>query len=125
MQPVRRHHPCWDAPEQQRCRNHSYPQGDPRVLLDAAFGAQHEILIEIGASPTANHQALLQELGFTPLDGGQSWRMMSHSPLPELSARLEGAGIVAKEIRFRKPGLESLFVHLTQRILTLQKDDAA
>lgn len=88
------------------------PQGAPRILLDQAFGDQFEIIIETQVPASATDEAVLREHGFSPVEGGQCWSVISNSSLHEIAVHLEHSGMATKEIRFRKPGLDSLFLRL-------------
>jgi len=91
------------------------PQGAPRALLDLAFDGQHEIIIETELPVSATDEAVLRERGFSAVEGGQCWSVISNSPLHEITAHLEQSGMATKEIRFRKPGLDSLFLRLADQ----------
>ena len=92
------------------------PQGKPRDLISEAFGTRREVILELRHQASADQSAILHKAGFSPLKGGYSWIMLtgasSHS-LERLSIALNNAGIETREIRFREPGLDSLFVRLT------------
>ncbi|MBF0679878.1 MAG: ABC transporter ATP-binding protein [Devosia sp.] len=93
------------------------PQGTPRGLIADAFGKHREVILELRHLATPDQSAILHKAGFSPLKGGYSWIMLtgasSHS-LERLSIALNKAGIETREIRFREPGLDSLFVSLTR-----------
>lgn len=93
------------------------PQGAPRALLSEAFGTHREVILELRHLANADQSAILSRAGFSPLKGGHNWIMMtgasSHS-LERLGTALNRAGIETREIRYREPGLDSLFVRLTR-----------
>lgn len=91
------------------------PQGAPRALLDLAFDGQHEIIIVSEQPVSATDEAVLRGRGFSPVEGGQCWSVISNSPLQEITEHLEQSGMATKEIRFRKPGLDSLFLRLADQ----------
>ncbi len=91
------------------------PQGAPRALLDLAFDGQHEIIIETQLPVSVDDEVVLRERGFSPVEGGQCWSVISNSPLHEITEHLEQSGLATKEVRFRKPGLDSLFLHLADQ----------
>ncbi len=91
------------------------PQGEPRQLIESAFGAQKEIILELRQPPTTHQADLLAQSGFAPSNANLTWIMLgtaSQNSAAELSAALNRAGMAVREIRFREPGLDSLFVRL-------------
>lgn len=88
------------------------PQGHPRALLDAAFAGQGEFIIEFAGTLSAGHAAVLQQAGFIAANSGLRWHLVGDRSLGELEADLERAGIRPREMRFRQPGLDSLFLRL-------------
>lgn len=88
------------------------PQGHPRALLDAAFAGQGEFIIEFAEPLSAGHATVLQQAGFIAADSGLSWHLVGDRSLGELAADLERSGIKPREMRFRQPGLDSLFLRL-------------
>ncbi|HEY8578441.1 MAG TPA: ABC transporter ATP-binding protein, partial [Beijerinckiaceae bacterium] len=93
------------------------PQGPPRALIDAAFHDQREIIIELRRPPSEGQATTLARSGFTAASGDLVWVRMgrrSGQSAAELSAALEQAGLGTREIRFREPGLDSLFLHLAR-----------
>ncbi|MCO5734747.1 ABC transporter ATP-binding protein [Rhizobium sp. SSA_523] len=101
------------------------PQGRPRDLLDAAFQGEGEIALELEDLPSAEQKDTLRQLGFSAQDGDLCWSMIGHRSPAELSAALERAELTPREIRFRKPDLETLFLKLSRDIgIRLRKDEA-
>jgi len=93
------------------------PQGPPRALIDSAFGGQHEIFVELRQAPSPNQVLTLAQAGFSASSSGLTWSMLgraSDRSAAELSFDLDKAGIATREVRLRKPGLDSLFVQLSR-----------
>jgi ABC-type multidrug transport system ATPase subunit/geranylgeranyl pyrophosphate synthase len=93
------------------------PQGHPRKLIEEAFGAQREVILELRQLPPPAGAETLVRAGFSAFNGGLSWVMLGQASdrwVAELSASLERAGIEAREMRLRAPGLDRLFVHLSR-----------
>jgi ABC-2 type transport system ATP-binding protein len=93
------------------------PQGSPRVLVGDTFGEQKEIILELRHPPTGEQSAILGRAGFVAHHGGLTWMMNgteSEHSAASLSEGLHRAGIATREVRFREPGLDSLFVHLSR-----------
>ncbi len=88
------------------------PQGRPSELLNDAFGADAELVINFSRALSADHVAALRQRGFTDVSGGQSWQLIGGRPLGHLAADLERAGIIPSEMHYRRPGLGSLFHRL-------------
>jgi ABC-2 type transport system ATP-binding protein len=92
------------------------PQGSPRQLLEENFPDQKEIIIELRAPPTPKQVEILRKSGFSPASGGLVWSMFASGAgqsVEKLSAALAKVGISAREVRFREPGLDSLFLKLS------------
>ncbi|WP_157959665.1 ABC transporter ATP-binding protein [Devosia submarina] len=92
------------------------PQGEPRQLIETAFGTQKEIILELRQPPTEPQANTLLKSGFTPSNANLTWIMLgnaSQNSAAELGAALDRAGMAVREIRFREPGLDSLFVRLS------------
>ena len=93
------------------------PQGPPRTLVDATFGGQREIILELRQMPSPSQADTLEQAGFLASGGGVTWSRLgltSDSSAAELSTALEEAGIATREVRLREPGLDTLFVHLSR-----------
>ncbi len=94
------------------------PQGEPRKLIEAAFHGGKEIILELRQPPLPKQGALLSDAGFTPENGNLTWIMVgtaSQNTVTELGAALGRAGMAVREIRFREPGLDSLFLTLSSK----------
>ncbi len=94
------------------------PQGQPRRLIEKAFGGQKEIILELRQPPAQPQAKLLTQFGFTASNANLTWIMLgtaSQTSAAELSAAMGRAGMAVREIRFREPGLDSLFLRLSGR----------
>lgn len=92
------------------------PQGNPRALVDAAFGGKKEIILDLRETPSLLQSAVLQDAGFALSEAGLNWTKLDHvsdCSINELSASLQQVGMAAREIRFREPGLDSMFRFLS------------
>ncbi len=92
------------------------PQGEPRHLIERAFGRQKEIILELRQPPTEPQASTLQRSGFSPSNAHLTWIKLgnaSQNSAAELGAALDHAGMAIREIRFREPGLDSLFIRLS------------
>jgi ABC-2 type transport system ATP-binding protein len=87
-------------------------QGRPRALLDQTFAGQGEFIVEFAELLSAEQAVRLQQVGFVADNSGLSWQMVGDRSLGALAADLERAGIRPREMRFRQPGLDSLFLRL-------------
>jgi ABC-2 type transport system ATP-binding protein len=95
------------------------PQGNPRALIDAMFGQRKQVIIELRSALTAVQAQALSAVGFVAANGGMSWSMLSGpeaASAAELSIALDRSGIEVREIRYREPGLDSLFMSLSQPV---------
>lgn len=93
------------------------PQGNPRALIQATFGRSKEIVLELRLPPSQQQSAVLVRAGFVASGSGQSWSMLGpveNRSSADLSGALDRAGIATREIRFREPGLDSLFTTLSR-----------
>lgn len=93
------------------------PQGHPRALVQEAFGAQKEIVLELRQAPSEVQAQWLLKAGFAAANNGLSWSMLAEGAerwTTELSNALERAGVALREIRLREPGLDSLFLALSR-----------
>ncbi|MDS9468763.1 ABC transporter ATP-binding protein [Paracoccus sp. MBLB3053] len=101
------------------------PQGPPRTLLEATFAGQDEIIVELAQMLSVDQTTNLQQMGFVATNSGQSWHLIGNRSLDHLAGDLKRAGIAPREMRFRKPGLDSLFLRLLlQHCGTAQKGAA-
>jgi len=92
--------------------------GAPQALIDKEFGKRTLVIIELRRPLTAAQRSSLVNAGFTASNGGLTWSILGATDdtiSSALSARLDRLGIAAREIRHRKPGLDTLFVQLTRK----------
>ncbi len=101
------------------------PQGAPRALLDAAFGAQSEIILEFGQRLAPVQEKVLHKLGFSSAGGAPNWSRVGEGSIVEVSAALQHAGLSPREIRLRRPGLDSLLLQLSHPVGWTAGEDAA
>jgi ABC-2 type transport system ATP-binding protein len=101
------------------------PQGPPKALLDAAFDGQAEFIIDFPQILSTEHATMLQQAGFAPAGSGLSWHLVGHRSLGHLAAELERAGLKPREMHFRQPGLDSLFLRLLLQPCTAAPKGAA
>jgi ABC-2 type transport system ATP-binding protein len=97
------------------------PVGSPRELIDATFGGRRQVVIELRNAPTPEQAAGLRRIGFEAINGGLTWLVMARTETlsnADLSNALAMCGIVARETRYREPGLDSLFTALTRSAAT-------
>ncbi len=93
------------------------PQGPPRQLISASFANKKELILELRQLASQAQETVLTRAGFSPVNGGYSWTMLATGPdqsIEKVSSALDLAGIEAREIRYREPGLDSLFVRLSR-----------
>jgi ABC-2 type transport system ATP-binding protein len=94
------------------------PAGAPQALIDKEFGGQTVVLIELRRPLTAAQRKALLKAGFVASNGEMTWSIFGKTDdaiSTSLSTRLDQLGISAREIRHRKPGLDTLFLQLTRR----------
>ncbi len=94
------------------------PTGSPQALIDKEFGRQTVVLVELRRPLSVSQRKALLKAGFVPSHGEMTWSIFGKTDeaiSSSLSARLEQLGIPAREIRHRKPGLDTLFLQLTRK----------
>ena len=87
-------------------------------LVDDHFGNQAVIVIELRRAATEAQRNALTRAGFSSGNAGMSWTIYGDADdavVNNLSVRLTRLGVDAREIRHRKPGLDTLFLKLTRR----------
>ena len=92
--------------------------GKPQDLVDDHFGNQAVIVIELRRAATEAQRNALTRAGFSSGNAGMSWTIYGDADdavVNNLSVRLTRLGVDAREIRHRKPGLDTLFLKLTRR----------
>ena len=93
------------------------PQGPPRDLVDEQFGASSEVIVELRTPLAEEQSGVLGRAGFVPSNAGMTWSILDDTgaeSVGDLAQRLELVGIRAREVRLRRPGLDTLFVRLSQ-----------
>jgi ABC-2 type transport system ATP-binding protein len=94
------------------------PSGAPQALIDQEFAGRTVLIIELRRELTPAQRNALLRAGFVPSNGEMAWsifRATDDTVLSSLSTQLERLGISAREIRQRKPGLDTLFLQLTRK----------
>jgi ABC-2 type transport system ATP-binding protein len=102
------------------------PQGHPRQLVDEIYHDYQEIIVELRSRPTPLQDDVLRALGMTAFNNNVSWSKYEHPnniTTTELAHELESHSIQVREIRLRQPGLDSLFVYLTQQARNIAAGD--
>lgn len=89
------------------------PQGPPKALLEAAFAGQGEFIIGFAEELSIDRAAVLQAMGFVATNNGLSWHLIGDCSLGHLAEDLERAWLKPREMHFRQPGLDSLFLRLS------------
>ena len=91
------------------------PHGRPESLLREAFGHRRELLVDLLEPASVRTGEMLKRLQFAEHPTGMEWsRLVNGSPerQTELTRALQQTDLSIKEIRFREPGLDSLFLRL-------------
>ena len=82
-----------------------------------ACKGKKEIILELRRPLVANQRKALESAGFAPSNVDMTWTIVGDvddQTSVGLSDRLAKVGILLREIRFREPGLDSLFLHLSR-----------
>lgn len=90
--------------------------GSPAHLLREAFGTKSELHVDLLEPASLGAAEKMRRIGFGAHPSGMEWSMMidvSPQRQAELTRALRQTDLQIKEIRFRAPGLDSLFLHLT------------
>jgi ABC-2 type transport system ATP-binding protein len=101
------------------------PQGRPKTLLDAAFAGQGELIIDVAEPVSADQARRLQQAGFVASSGGLSWCLVADCSPAHVMADLEQSGIKPREMHFRRPNLDSLFLRLLREPTSTELEAAA
>ena len=101
------------------------PQGPPKALLDAAFAGQGEFIIGFAETLSLDRAAVLQEMGFVATNNGLSWQLIGDRSLSHLADDLKRAGLKPREMHFRQPSLDSLFLRLSLQQRKTAPENAA
>lgn len=94
------------------------PEGSPSQLIADAFGGRKEIVLELRQPASQSQVSTLGKAGFISFNSGYTWAMFSSGgdqSIEKLSGALSKAGIETREVRYREPGLDSLFVKLSRQ----------
>ncbi len=89
------------------------PVGSPAALLWAAFADRRELHVDLYEPASDETRAMMRRLRFAEHPSGLEWsRMISASThrQAELTEALHETKLRIKEVRFREPGLDSLFL---------------
>lgn len=92
------------------------PMGSPTQLLRETFGTKRELLVGLLEPASRINAGKLRRIGFDALPSGMEWSRSidaSAQQQAELTHALRQTDLRIKEIRFREPGLDSLFLKLT------------
>lgn len=96
------------------------PTGRPEALLRKAFAGERILLVDLFERAAKNTHAMLQRLGFKEHQSGLEWSRMINTTSNNqagLIRALRQTDLHIKEIRFREPGLDTLFVQLTGKTM--------
>lgn len=99
---------------------HIDPTGRPDELLQLKFAGERILLVDLFAPAVQSTRDMLQRLGFTEQPSGLEWsRMISTTSQnqADLIRALRRTDLLIKEIRFREPGLDTLFLQLTGKAM--------
>lgn len=92
------------------------PVGRPSDLLKDAFDSRCELLVDLYEPARAVTRDMLKRLGFASRHLGLEWSRMIDASVEAqagLTEALHRTDLRIKEVRFREPDLDSLFVKLT------------
>lgn len=90
--------------------------GSPANLLRETFGTKRELHVDLLEPASAGTAGKMRRIGFDAHPNGMEWSRMidaSAQKQVELTNALQQTDLRIKEIRFREPGLDSLFLRLT------------
>ncbi len=93
------------------------PAGNPSKLLEIAFKGQDEVLLRLREQAPPKVSEIFSRLGFIGDANSLERRRLSEVTPAEqarLARTLQDRRFGIREVRFRKPGLESLFLHLKE-----------
>ena len=93
------------------------PKGSPAQLLDVTFKGRQEVVIYLREQAPPKISAIFRKLGFIGAANSlERRRLIELTPEEQvrLSTTLQDDRLGIHEIRFRKPGLESLFLRLKE-----------
>lgn len=87
-------------------------EGAPRHLIEQAFGAEMEILVELSVEPDMAAEIVLSGEGLTRRESDGLWIRLDeggYAAAGMLDKRLRSAGVIPREVRVREPSLQNLF----------------
>jgi len=93
------------------------PEGNPTHLLNAIFGGQEEILLKLRGKAPPHISRIFTRLRFIGDDDSlERRRLIRLTPTEQsqLVRILQDERLGVREVRIRKPGLESLFLLLNE-----------
>ncbi|MEM7464607.1 MAG: ABC transporter ATP-binding protein [Pseudomonadota bacterium] len=93
------------------------PMGKPEELIEHTFGKKREVVITVRETLSQNQTKRLIKAGFQRGKSGMEWSaFLKLRPNDEgkVANIIYNAGIDVHEIRFRQPGLDSLFMSLAR-----------
>ncbi|MGI9400299.1 MAG: ABC transporter ATP-binding protein [Rhizobiaceae bacterium] len=93
------------------------PVGTPEELVKEKFGNKREVVIAVRSTPSERQSARLSKAGFHSAKNGLEWSAlfkMRPNDEGKIAQTIHKAGIDVHEIRFRQPGLDSLFMSLVR-----------
>ncbi|MDA5398365.1 ABC transporter ATP-binding protein [Hoeflea prorocentri] len=94
------------------------PSGRPDDLLKKAFGDNRVLLVDLFEHASKDTRVMLRRIGFQEHPSGLEWsRMIDASAQKQaaLTRALHQTDLHIKEIRFREPGLDTLFLKLARK----------
>ena len=97
------------------------PSGKPEQLIRAAFAGERLLYVDLFGRAKPGTNDMLRRLGFAEHLSGLEWsRMISTTSQNQagLIRALRKTDLRIKEIRFREPGLDTLFLKLTGKAMT-------
>jgi ABC-2 type transport system ATP-binding protein len=97
------------------CHGSLAPVGNPVQLLHTAFGDRQEVLVRLREPASPEICEILSDFGFSNDMNGLERRQLlkaTAAQQTQLTKTLEASQLRIKEIRFRKPGLDSLFLKI-------------
>lgn len=92
------------------------PIGPPADLLRQAFDGRREVLLELREPAPPRERQALVKMGFAERVEGMEWRGLIKADLQDqadLAAAFHESELSIKEVRYREPSLDSLFLQLT------------
>lgn len=91
---------------------HKVLEGSPRHLIEQAFGAEMEILVQLAGEADSAAEIVLAGEGLERRPGSDMWIKLDaggYAAAGQLDKRLRRAGLHPREMRVREPSLQNLF----------------